>query len=86
MAKKSKGSDPCGPDGYESVSYQKISNGYLVSKSNDSSYTQYFSANKPKLILDPPTEASIKPKAEKVKPAALVKAGGPKPKTTVKAS
>lgn len=69
-----------------SVSYRKIDNGYLVTKSDDSSYTQMYSANKPKLVLDPPTEASIKPKAEKVKPAAVIKAGGPKPKSTVKAS
>lgn len=69
-----------------SVSYRKIDNGYLVTKSDDSSYTQMFSANKPKLTLDQPTEASIKPKAAKVKPAAVVKAGGPKPKNTVKAS
>lgn len=74
------------PDGFESISYKKIANGYLVTKCDDSSHTQMFSANKPKLTMDPPTEASIKPKAAKVKPAALVKAAGPKPKSTVKAS
>lgn len=81
-----KASNPVTDSDGMSVSYRKIDNGYLVTKCDDTSHTQMFSANKPVLILDPPTEASIKPKADKVKPAAVIKAGGPKPKSTVKAS
>lgn len=69
-----------------SVSIRKIDNGYLVTKQDDSSYTQTFSANRPKLVLDAPTEASVKAPTKKVRPDAVVKAGGPKPKSTVKAS
>lgn len=67
MAKSKSIAVPSGRGGYESVSVRPIDNGFIICRSTDNSYTETYSAKKPKIEVPAQTNA---PKAQ-AKPNAL---------------